>query len=293
MTSPPRPATLSEFITLQGGETVAIAAGGPLVTLGAAATWWENGAPVTVALPTGTSPDGARWADGKLLVGLGTLDPATRRWQSIPGLAAFDQLQPGLSPSVRQVAWFADGAHVAILLETRNPPNRPAFNRQELVIATRDGKARGRLELEAVTDLVAGSDRVLVSGRKLQVFDLDARAVSTLPGTVVRASEGAGMFALSRGGRGSVTLVRPDDGAVIATWNVPVNDAVPVPHGVVAVDFDGTVRVGCVADGTVREVASVATTAKGPIVRLVGDRIVLAGGGPRPVQVATFTSPCR
>ena len=294
MTSPPRPPTLSDFTTLPGGESVAIAAGSPLVTLGAGATWWDKGTPVSVALPAGVTPEGARWiADGTLLVGLGTLDLATRSWRAIPALTSFNQLQPGFSSPVRQVAWLGDGAHVAILLETGNPPNRPAARRQEVVIATRDGRARGRLEVEAVTDMVAATDRVLVSGTKLQVLDLDARVIATLPGMAVRASEGAGMFAVTRTGRHEVTLVRADDGAAIAAWDVAVHDAVPVPHGVVAVDFEGTVRVGCVADGTVREVASVPSGAKAPIIRLVGDRIVLAGGGPSPVQTATFTNPCR
>ena len=139
--------------------------------------------------------------------------------------------------------------------------------------------------------MVASDDRVLVVASKMVALDLDAKVVAEPSLSVLRVSEGSGMFAATLTARGSPSSVRLD-GAVIATWDVPANDAVPVPHGVVAVDFEGNVRVGCVDGGVVREVANVASGARAPIIQRVGDRIVVAGSDANPIRVATFANPC-
>jgi hypothetical protein len=87
--------------------------------------------------------------------------------------------------------------------------------------------------------------------------------------------------------------MRPSDGAVVATWDVQAHDAVPVPHGIIAIDDEGVVRVGCVQGSAVHEAAQVASGQKLAIVQQVGDRIAVLGGGTDPVWVATFANPCR
>ena len=178
-------------------------------------------------------------------------------------------------------------------IQTRDKSGRPT--RHEIVVAAADGRVRGRTEVKGVaTAMVASADRVLVDASKLMVLDLDAKVIAQpeLATSVVRVSEGAGMVAATLAGRNAVVLLRPSDGAIVATWDVPANDAVPVPHGVVVVDPDGTVRVGCLHANAIREVAKVASGARSPLVQRVGDRIALVGGQDNPVWVASFTNPC-
>jgi len=293
-TSPPN--TISAFTSLRGGFSQAIAPGGQLVTLsaGAGATWWERDAPVTAVLPPSTPVDGARWTpDGKSLrVGLGTLDLAARVWREEPALASWNRAGPGGVLPVREVAWFADATHVALLLESRAGTGGRAT--EIVVVSAADGRERGRRELEGASALIASEDRVLVAAKKVVVLDRDANVVaepSPMPLSVIRVREGGGMFA-AVGAAGAVALVRPSDGAVLATWDTHAIDAVPLPHGVVAVDFDGNIRIGCLENGTIRTAGETASQARGAIIQLVGDRIVVAGAGADPVRVATLASPC-
>ena len=125
MSPPPKPSTiLSTFTQLRDGFSQAIAPGAPLVTLGGGATWWEGDAPVTVALPQNVTPYGSRWKpDGKALsIGLGAIDLAARTWRPEPALQAFNRPGPGGVSPVRQVAWFADTSHVAMVIESRATP---------------------------------------------------------------------------------------------------------------------------------------------------------------------------
>lgn len=290
MSSPMSPTKiLSAFTPLQGGFSQAIAPGKTLVTLGGAATWWERDAPVTVALQDVPS-DGARWVvDGKSLrVGLGTLDLSARTWHLEPALAAWNRPGPDGALPVKAVAWFADAAHVAMLVAQAGKP-------AELVIAgAADGKVRGQRVLDGARAMVAGRDRVLVAAARSAVLDLDGNVIAepTLPDGLVRVREGAELFA-AVGAAGDVALVRPADGAVLATWDAHAFDAVPVPHGVVAIDLAGDVMVGCLDGSTIRKVAQEPSGARGAVIQLVGDRLVVAGAGAHPVRVATFASPCR
>lgn len=290
--SPPPP-TLSAFTRLQDGRRDAIAPGEPLVTLGSQAVWWEHDAPVTVAIPTDRTY-GTRWlVPGKTLrVGLGTLDLAARRWSKEPGLSRFTPIpvsRPGrgreMFDALQRSAWL-DANHVAMVLR------KPATRGQELVIAAADGKVRGRVGFPGlVTDLVATADRVLVNADGLQLFDLDAKPIARPKLTARRLRDGAGMFAVISAPRG-VALVRPSDGAVLATWDVAAHDAVPIARGVIAVDDAGTVRVGCVEGAAIREIAHAASGAPSPIVQQVGDRVVVAGGDPNPIRIATLARGC-
>lgn len=296
MSSPaPTSPVLTAFTPLRGGFSQAIAPGGRLVTLlNGAATWWDGDAPVTATLPPQVPVAGARFtADGaSLRVGLGTLDLAARTWRPEPALETWAQPGPDGFVPVRQVAWFSDAAHVALLLERRAPDGARS---QELVVVGVDGTLRGRRPVEGATAMIASEDRLLVVAGTLALLDLDAGVVaapSPVPDSVVRLGHGGGMFA-AVGIAGAVALVRPSDGAVLATWDVHAADAVPVEHGVVVVDQQGTVRVGCLDGGGVREVATVASGASAPIIQRVGDRIVIAGSDADPVRVAAFANPCR
>jgi hypothetical protein len=284
--------TLSPFTPLEGGFNQAIAHGEPLVTLGGnGATWWDGKTPVTVELP-GVDPYGSRWKPGgkQLRVGLGTLDLAKRAWVADPAFASLDHVGPTGMSSVSKTAWFADAAHVAVVLEahTREGGRGP----QELAIVASDGKVRGRASIDGmVTAMIASADRVLVVASKTMVVDLDGKVIATPDLSVTRVSEGADLFAATLAPRG-VALLRPADGSIVAKWDIAANDAVPVPHGIVVVEFDGTVHVGCVHGNAVQEVAKVVSGARGPIVQRVGDKIVLAGGTAQPVWIAAFANPC-
>lgn len=291
MSNPPPQPILGSFTPLRSGYNQAIAPGERLVTLAmGGAAWWDGDVAVEVSLPPHVPIDGTRWTpDGKSLrVGLGTLDLAARTWRPEPALARFGEVGPGGESPVRQVAWFADAAHVAIL--------RDEAGAQEVVIAAAaDGRVRGRLAVENASAMVAAEDRVLVAARELLVLDLDGKVVARpapVPDSVTRLDHGGGMFS-AVGIGGAVALLHPADGTVLATWDEHVYDAVPVERGVVVVDGQGTVRVGCLDGGRLRQVAEAASGAAGHIViQRVGDRIVVASGTPEPVRVATFSSPC-
>ncbi len=293
--SSPTPKTFSAFTPLHDGFSQAIAPGAQLVTLGAGAgaTWWEHDAPVSATLPPNTPVDGTRWTpDGKSLrVGLGTLDLAARKWTADPALASWAALGPNGEVSLKAVAWFADTKHVALLLESRS---RDGKRTTEVVIAAADGKARGRRAVDGASALVASADRVMVAATKVVVLDLDAKVVAEptpMPLSVYRVREGAGMFA-AIGAAGAVALVRPSDAAVLASWDGRALDVVPLAHGVVAVDREGKVRVGCLDGNAIRATAEVASDVRGAVIQLIGDRLVLAGAGKDPVRVATFVNPC-
>lgn len=297
MSSPaPTPTVLTAFTPLRGGFSQAIAPGGQLVTLlMGGATWWDGDAPVMARLPPHVPVHGTRWSsDGKTLrVGLGTLDLAARAWSPEPALETWGRPGPGGHVPVRQVAWFADAAHVALLVEQRAPDG--ARSQEIVVVAAADGRVRGRRAVEGVTAMIASDDRVLVAAGKAILLDLDAGLVaepSPVPDSVVRLSHGGGMFA-AVGAAGAVALIRPSSGVVLATWDVHASDAVPVERGVVAVDLAGTVRVGCLDGGDIRKVAEVASGASAPIIQRVGDRIVVAGAEADPIRVATFANPCQ
>lgn len=214
-----------------------------------------------------------------------------RTWTADPAIQALIPKLRDHSNGLGQVAWFADTAHVALLLESRNAQNRRT---QEIVIATKDGRIRGRHGVEAVLSLAATNDRLLVAASKLELLDLDGKVIAELARdrTAQRVSEGGGMFAAVIAPRG-IKLIRPSDGVVLATWDVAAHDAVPVASGVVAVDADGTVRVGCLQGKAVHETATVASGVARAQIEHIGETIVLAGHDANPIHVATFANPCR
>jgi hypothetical protein len=295
--SMPAPANiLSAFTRLDGGFSQAIAPGNTPLTLnaGAGAAWWDDGVPVTVALPPQTPVDGTRWlVDGKSLrVGLGTLDLAARAWHVDPVLEAWSRSGPDGSMPVNAVAWTTDTAHVALLSTTGAPDG--SRTSVVIVVSAADGRERGRQAVEGASMLVASDNRVLVAGRRVALLDLDAKVIAEpaeMPASVVRVREGAGVFA-AVGAGGAVALVRPADGAVLATWDGHAIDAVPIAHGIVSVDQEGNVWVGCLEKSTVRTVASSPSGVGGAVLQVVGQRLLLAGAGVNPVHVAMFTNPC-
>jgi len=295
MSTPPPTPILSSFTPLAGGLREAIAPGPRLVTLGAtAATWWEAGAPVTAELPRQVSVDGAAWTPaGGLRVGLGTLDLAARRWTPDPALAAWNPPgPPGAEPPLREVAWFDDAAHAVLRVTSAGAGGTTT----EIVIIAAGGQPRGRRTVDGATALAAAHDRVLVAAPHPLVLDLDGNLVaepalgSSVSITRVRA--GAGWFAVTVV-PDAIVLVRAADGAVVATWNQRACDAVPIAGGVVAVDFAGVVRVGCIDGHGVRTVAEVDAHVTVPVVQAVAGQVVVAGSDLPPVRTATFVPPCR
>lgn len=292
------PASISSFRPLTGGFSQAIAPGGArIVTLqhGAGATWWETDRPVTAALPPGTPVDGARWStDGQALhVGLGRLDLTARSWQLEASLERWNRSGPRGSSPVKGAAWSADASHVALLFETRAADG--ARTTEIVVVKAADGSARARRAIAGATKVVASDQHILVAAPTPVVLDLDGKVVaepSPLPPSVTRVREGAGMFA-ALGAAGAVALLRPTDGAVLATWQIKAVDAVPVTGGVVAIDFEGTVRVACLKGGTLQQVAEADSGVKSAVLGNVAGELVVAGAGAAPVRVATFTNPCR
>ena len=139
--APPKPTPSGPFVQLKDGERQEIAAGDRLVTLHAAsATWWDGDRPVSAQLPN-IHVRGSQWsADGKLHVGLGVLDLATRTWAGDARFASFARRGPRGEQPVREVAWFADAQHAALLLESRDRAGKIST---EVVIVGPDGKARG------------------------------------------------------------------------------------------------------------------------------------------------------
>lgn len=285
---------LSDFTALRGGFSEAIAPGRTLVTLsrGAGATWWEAGEPVTAALPPGTPVEGARFSSNTVLqLGLGALDLTQRAWRPAAALARWSQAGPRGERPVREVAWAADGRHVALLLDGRGPGGE--IRREVVIVNAADGQARGRRAVDAATAALAlEGERVMAAGQSVVLLDLDGNVIAepALPPSVFRVRGAEGRFT-AIGATGQVVLVQASDGAVLATWNTEANDAVPLPNGVAMVDASGNVRVACLDGSTLRQVAEAPTGLGNAIVQLVGDQLVVAGASAAPVKVAKL-APC-
>ncbi len=297
--SPPKPVTpdapsgpFGPFVRLKGGERQEIAPGDRLVTLHAAsATWWDGDVPVSASLPN-IQVRGSQWsADGKLHVGLGVLDLATKTWTGDARFATFARRGPRGEVPVREVAWFKDTQHAALLIESRDRAGKAST---EVVIVAPDGSARGRKAVPQATYLVAAADRVLVGGGPSVLLDLDANVVAELstPPRSFSAKEGDGTFTILASNH-HVVIVRGTDGSVLATWDIDATDAAPIANGVLATDAQGEVSVACLDGSTVRLVAKVASGSPNSLIRRVGDRVVVVGGTSDPVRVASFTNPCK
>ncbi len=308
---PPMPSTpaptathpFSTFTTLHGGSAMELAANAnrTIVALHAkSATWWDHDAPIEVALTGPGVVGGSRWtSDGKLRVGLGTLDVATHTYSIDPALHAWDSARP-----IAGIAWFADAAHVALLVDQPAqrvdrpiPAGRDPSERELVIVALAGGEPiRRAITLAGTPSIAASTDRVLVAGNTSLLFDRAANPIAVptgLPDYVTRVSFGAGVFVVV-GATGDVTLVEPRDGSTVATWHPPepAIDAIAIPHGIVAVDLKGTVRLGCLANGAIRVTAEASAGSAATRVQLVGDRVVVVGDGPDPVRWATFANPC-
>lgn len=294
--TPPKPATpstdpLGPFVRLKGGERQEIAPGGQLVTLhGASATWWVGDEPISAPLPN-IPVHGAQWSSaGKLHVGLGALDLAAKTWTGDARFSKFAMRGPRGEIPVREVSWFRDTQHAALLLESRDRTGKVST---EVVIVAPDGSARGRRTIPNASYLVASDDRVLVGGGAVVMLDLDAKVVADVP-TPPRsfsAKEADGVFAILASNH-QVVLVRGADGSVLATWDIDATDAAPIARGVIATDAQGEVSVACLDGSNLRVVTKVSSGGPGSVIRQVGDRVVVIGGTSDPVRVASFTNPC-
>lgn len=295
MTTSSTTKTLSGFTALRGGFSEAIAPGRRLVTLGrgAGATWWEGEEPVTAALPPGTPVEGARFSSETVLhLGLGALDLTQRGWHPAAQLVKWNAAGPRGERPVREVVWSADARHVALLLDSRGAAGE--VRREVVIVRAVDGQARGRRAVDAAAAALAiEGERVMVAGQSVVLLDLDGNMVAepAAPPSVFRVRAGEGMFAMV-GAAGQVALVRASDGAVLSTWDIDANDAVPLPRGVATVGATGNVRVACLDGGGLRQVAEATTGLGNAIVQLVGDQLVVAGASATPVKVAKLAPPC-
>jgi hypothetical protein len=288
---------LSSFVQLKGGAVSALAPGDRIVALHpAVATWWERDRAVEAALPN-IPVGGSRWLDEhRLRVGLGSLELQQRAWLPEPGLQMWNQ--PARPAS--EVAWI-DGATVAIVEgPAPQPVDRATVERRiDLVVASADGTLRARRAIDARVNpkLAASPDRLLVAGADTRLFDLDVHPIAGpagLPAPLRRVASGEDLF-VGVGFDDVVTLIRPRDGAILATWRPTgqLLQAVPIAHGVIAADVDGTVRVGCLESAEIH-VAATARVGRSVLdLQVVGDRLVVDTGGADPIQWATFVNPCR
>lgn len=307
-TSPDKPAPLGPFRTLKGGGGGALAGGAasaPVLSLHVTgATWWTGDTATTISFDNVGFVGGSVWVDGgkRLRVGLGTIDLASKTFTIEAALQPFATSTKRLAG----VAWFPDGARVALLIDApalrvdQRPPPGYERNKRELVIVSLAGTeppARRPVTVEGTAVIAAGEDHVLVSGRSTQLFDVHAEPVpvsfTSLPEAVARASFNAGRFVLV-GSDGTVALVDARSGATVATWaTTGLADAVAAGNTIVAVDREATVHVGCVAGDKVSEVAKASVGSVGLFVQIVGDHVVVEADGADPIRVATLASPCQ
>nr|MBA3460899.1 hypothetical protein [Deltaproteobacteria bacterium] len=142
-----KPAPLGPFRTLKGGGGGALAGGAasaPVLSLHfTGATWWTGDTPTTIGFDNVGFVGGSVWVDDgkRLRVGLGTIDLASKAF------AIEAALQP-FAPSTKRlggVAWFPDGARVALLLNgpalrvDQRPPPGYDPSKRELVIVSLTG----------------------------------------------------------------------------------------------------------------------------------------------------------
>ncbi len=296
---------LGPFATLPG-SVMALVAGptsAPVVALHRKnATWWTGTTATEIKFDDAGPVGGSVWVDGgkRLRVGLGTIDLASKSFAIEPALQSFVRDVNRLG----DIAWFPDGARVALLINApsvrtdRPMPRVQDPTKRELVIVSLTGTeppVRRTITVEGTPGIAAGDDRVIVTGNSTQLFD--ARAVPVpvafaLPEFVGRSSFSAGKFVLVSGD-GTITLLDARSGSSLAAWGGPgIHDAVATGNTIVAVDLQGAVHVGCVAGNVVREVAKASAGSVADMVQVVGNRVVVSADGPDPIRVATLTSPC-
>ena len=303
-----KPAPLGPFRTLKGGGGGALAGGAasaPVLSLHlTGATWWTGDTATTISFDNVGFVGGSVWVDDgkRLRVGLGTIDLASKAFTIEAALQPFAASTKRLGG----VAWFPDGTRVALLLNgpalrvDQRPPPGYDPSKRELVIVSLAGTeppARRSITVEGTAVIAAGDDRVIVSGRSTQLFDVHAEPVAvsftSLPDGVARASFNAGRFVLV-GSDGTITLLDARSGTIVATWGqTGIADAVVTGNTIVAVDREATVHVGCLAGGKVSEVAKASVGSVGIFVQIVGDHVVVEADGPDPIRVAALASPCQ
>lgn len=287
----PTPPTLSSFRALPGGQSQAIAASdGHLVTLNAnSAAWWEGDVVVTARLP-GVPVDGARWtADGAgLLVGPGRLDIATRAWSPDPSFATLVRPGPD-APTLRAVAWAADGTHAAVLLDPA-PPSPGARRPASVVEIRRMPGVRARIEAPTARAVAFVADRLAVGAEGVRLYDLDGALVGEAAvGKVARLrTDGRTLAALGVDGR--VALLDGASGALLARWDQVFVDVAVQGSRVVGVDLAGVATVACWEAGRVEAVTSIATGTAAPVVAIDGSSVIVAGRDG--VRVGALTGEC-
>lgn len=298
---------LGAFTTLRGGGATGFVAGSatnPIISLqSTSATWWTADAPTSISFENSGPVDGSVWIDGgkRLRVGLGTLDLAAKSFSIEPALQSFIRERNRLGA----IAWFPDGMRVALLLDTpplrvdQKPPPNYDPSKRELVIASLSGTEppiRRSITVQQTPGIAAGDDRVVVTGKTTQLFNARGEPLdvpfASLPDTVARSSFSDGRFVLV-GADGTITILEARSGATLATWGRSgIRDAVARGNTIVAVDIEANVLVGCIANGTVKTVATARAGTVGGFIQLVGDRVVVSADGPDPVRVAILTTPC-
>ena len=289
---------------LDGGDGEALTASGTqIATLGAMqATWWVDSIPHTVALPN-IPVRGARWStDGTaIFAGTGAIDVVRGTWSEHP--AFYELVQPGPPGEgcivIQATSWSQDGRHAAVLLGWSGPEPLagPPPLAKAVVLDLTSGAASAPIPAAEASSVRIVGDRVVIAAPVVRVWTLDGVEVSALP------ARPNAPLALSGGDDGGLVLLIDADWSirvvdavtwtVQAIWSGPFLDAVAVPGGVVAVDFEGKLHGGCLATDRLREVGAADTGVPAAHLAATGDgRIVIMGAGAVPVYASAFRLRC-
>jgi hypothetical protein len=295
--------SVGPLVALDGGDGEAVTAtGGQIATLGAArATWWLDAAPRTTALPN-ISVRGSRWSrDGtSIFAGPGSIDVARGVFSAHPAFASLVQPPPPGRGSLvlHATSWSADGRYAAALLGWAGPrlPTSPPAASRVVVLDLAGGTPPVNIPADDASGVLIAGDRVVVAAPVVRTWTFDGREVAALPstrGTPISISGGDGGPVLLVDVDWSIRVVDTATWTVRATWRGPFLDAVDVPGGLIALDFEGRLHAACLGTGALTEVGQAATGIRAAHLAATGDgRIVIMGAAAVPVHAAPFRLTC-
>ena len=287
--------------TLEGADGEAIAMLGDLVaTFGShQATLWIDDEPHTVELP-GIPVHGARWSEdgAALFVGTGVIDVAGKVFTATPALADIVTLPPPGKGGVaiHSTSWSADGKHVAALLKWSGPlPESRVTPPETVVVVDLNGNSAPiEIPAEGTSQVRIVADRVVIGAPVIRIVNFAGELVAELP-----ATPGAPL-SISGGDNGGPLLAIDQDRSLrvidTVTWTVEARwtnsflDAVAVPNGVIAIDYDGSLHAGCIEESAIREVGIFDTGMRAAQLAASDNRLAVMSVGQ--VQLMDFQLTC-